>query len=629
MTCSLAPRRPRGGFGTAWRRVLPALLASAMALLASACAPPVGAVRVDPKIVQRELTGSVLTTGSPSRSTRNILFLSGLSEKWEDEPEAALELLRKAIISGTLGHGLSPAASELSFLHAEQTGTRAYYLAAAVYAWIYLFDSPAPPDPFDPRLRMAADLYNRAIALGLASPDGAVVELRGGTYELPWGTLEVAFDKKELQWNGRELVDFVPVAELKVEGLQARFRQAGIGAALAASMAPTTDEQAARDLIAPRIKIQSTALLQLDDARRALAGDRMQGTLDLFPETETLTVMIGGRTVPLEQEPSAALAWGLQEAPTWEREIKGFLGEVFQVGTLKQLVTLAPHVPGRIPVVFVHGTASSAGRWAEMLNVLQADPVIRDRYEFWFFQYDSGAPIVYSSMLLRDALTDAVKSLDPDGKDPGLRQMVVVGHSQGGLLTKMTVVTTGSQIYDAAMTRPLDQLDISDETRALIRHAMFVEPLPFVKRVIFICTPHRGSYLAARDFVGNLLRRLVSAPARLAKSTAEILKNRDAFAWSPGGNKLPTAVDNMSPRNPFIQALSKIPVDPSVDAYSIIAVKGDGPVETGDDGVVKYESAHIDGVKSELVVRWEHSVQGQPQAIEEVRRILLLNLAGK
>jgi len=58
-------------------------------------------------------------------------------------------------------------------------------------------------------------------------------------------------------------------------------------------------------------------------------------------------------------------------------------------------------------------------------------------------------------------------------------------------------------------------------------------------------------------------------------------------------------------------------------AYSIIAVKGTGPIETGDDGVVKYESARIDGVRSELVVRWEHSVQGQPEAVLEARRILL------
>jgi hypothetical protein len=147
--------------------------------------------------------------------------------------------------------------------------------------------------------------------------------------------------------------------------------------------------------------------------------------------------------------------------------------------------------------------------------------------------------------------------------------------------------------------------------------------------VIFISTPHRGSFQAARAFVGDLLRRIISAPARLVKGTAELMANRDAFTWSPARSRLPTAVDNMSPRNPFIRTISVIPIDPGVDAHSIVAVKGDGPVEAGDDGVVTYESAHVDGVKSELVIRWEHSVQGQPEAILEVRRILLLNAGAK
>jgi triacylglycerol esterase/lipase EstA (alpha/beta hydrolase family) len=115
---------------------------------------------------------------------------------------------------------------------------------------------------------------------------------------------------------------------------------------------------------------------------------------------------------------------------------------------------MMPHRYGQIPVVFVHGTASSVGRWAEMINVLQAYQAIRDRYDFWAFSYDTGNPILYSSMILRDALISAVKLLDPEGKDPGLAQMVVIGHSQGGLLTKMMVVNTESRFYDAAFKKP-------------------------------------------------------------------------------------------------------------------------------------------------------------------------------
>src|SRR2546430_865777 len=465
------------------RRLRIALLVLALPLIAGACAAPVGAVRVDAQIVQRELTGNVLNTGELSRSTRNVLFFHGLSERFDEDSEAALDTMRKNIVAGLTGRDVFPAAAELSFFHAEASGKRSYYLAAAVHAVLSLFPpgGRSLPDPLHPRLRMAADLYNRGIALGLASPDKTVMEMRAGTHELPWGELDVAFDKDRLRWAGRDLIDFVPIAELKVSGLQVRIRRPGIGAALAAGMVPITEDQQVRDIIAPRIKVSATALLRIDDARKQLEGSRMRATLDLYPESETETVVIAGRTVPLEQEPTAALAWGLQESPVWERELKGFFGSVFQVGAKNQLVSLTPP----------------------------------------------------------------------------------------------------------------DHLNFPEETRDLVRKALFVEPLPFVKRVIFISTPHRGSFLAARDFVRSLLQRLVSTPARLVKGTAELLANREAFA-AQGGNRLPTAVDNMSPRNPFVKTLSVIPIDPGVDAHSIIAVKGDGPVETGDDGVVKYESAHIE-----------------------------------
>ena len=91
----------------------------------------------------------------------------------------------------------------------------------------------------------------------------------------------------------------------------------------------------------------------------------------------------------------------------------------------------------------------------------------------------------------------------------------------------------------------------------------------------------------------------------------------------------PSAVDNMSPRHHFIRALQKIPVAPSITANSIIAVEGDGPIEQGNDGVVEYSSAHIEPVESELVVRWSHSLQGRPETIEEVRRILRLHIGLK
>jgi hypothetical protein len=149
-----------------------------------------------------------------------------------------------------------------------------------------------------------------------------------------------------------------------------------------------------------------------------------------------------------------------------------------------------------------------------------------------------------------------------------------------------------------------------------------------VSRVVFVSTPHRGSFVAGRRIIANLVRRLLTLPSTLTGLGAELARNADA-AVSPAGFLVPSAVDNMSPRNNFIRTLQGIPLAPTVKAHSIISVEGDGPIESGDDGVVQYSSAHIDGVESEVVVRSEHSTQGRPETIEEVRRILRLHVGVK
>ncbi len=83
------------------------------------------------------------------------------------------------------------------------------------------------------------------------------------------------------------------------------------------------------------------------------------------------------------------------------------------------LFMLHPYHPNMIPVVFVHGTASSPARWAEMTNELLGDPEIASRYQLWFFVYNSGNPIALSAMRLRESLQAVRKDVDPDGKDPG------------------------------------------------------------------------------------------------------------------------------------------------------------------------------------------------------------------
>lgn len=592
-------------------------------VLAAGCTPPVGVKRLSPRDQYRQLQSNALTSGEPSDASRIVLRRHNLAATYDDQPELALTTLR-AVTFGYGGGGDELfALAELSYRYAEDSGSRAYALAAALYAYAFLYpvDPGQRPPAVDARVRWAADIYAGGLIQALIGPDGKSLELRGGAYPLPWGTAEIAFDASETEWSGRVLTDFVPTEQYEIRGLNNRYRQPGIGVPLAARPRSTqaTDHD---DMVVDRIRVPATLVLRVDDPRRQIATDSIHARLDVFAVDERDTVAINGVPEPLEIDRSATLAVTLAEVGFWRQELSQFLGDALGARRTARLFAREPYHPGRIPLVFVHGTNSSAARWADMVNDLENDPRIRRRYQFWFFNYDSGNPIAYSAMLLRRALTAAVQRYDPDGRDPCLHRMVVIGHSQGGLLTKMTVVDSGDAFWKSASSTPFEQVTLKPTSRALLQEALFIKPLPFVTRVIFVSTPHRGSYLASYALVGRLAGRLISMPKDVVSLGADLFA--DPSTRVMGLQRIPTSLDNMSPSQPFIKTLAALPIAPGVAAHSIIPVLGDGPLEDEVDGVVAYKSAHIAGVESEVVIHHSgHSTQSDPRTVDEVRRILL------
>jgi pimeloyl-ACP methyl ester carboxylesterase len=601
-----------------------ALLVLVLAPLALACATPVGVKRIDPKRVQRQLTSNILTTSELSQATQNILYQQDLTKRFGDDPQGAIAALHALVVNGRGGPDELFALAELSFHHADESRDRSYYLAAMAYASAFLL----PPDPerrppaLDPRRRVAADLYNRGLTEGFAAADGKTVELKGGSYPLPFGTLDVTFDESKLQWGSRRLMQFVPVADLEVNGLATRYRWPGLGAPLAASTEPLDEKLGYDDFVQPWAKVPVTALLRIEKPGEHIKDGRVEGTLDLIAATGPTWVTVNQQSVPLEVESSAALAYTLAESPVWKQEIEGFLAGAGVIDEKTRLAALTPYKPGRIPVVLVHGTASSAGRWAQMLNELSNDRLLQERYQFWLFSYDTGNPILYSAMLLRESLAWAVKRLDPDGKDPALREMIVIGHSQGGLITRLAVTDSGSSFWDNLSKKPFEQAKLSEKTRDLVRRAVFVKPVPEVKRVVFISTPHHGSYVAGNP-IAHWVARFITFPLDVAHAFNDVLRGDDDALAMTSNVQGATAVSNMTPGSRFIKTLSQLPIERGVPSHSIISVDGDGPLEDGDDGVVEYTSAHVDFTESELVVNSGHSCQDNPHTIGEVRRILL------
>lgn len=611
-------------------------VAALLALLAilAGCATPVGVSHLDPKQVQRILTASVLSSDEVSAPTAQILNRAGLSKDFRTRPAEVLAVLHRGLPTATEADRLF-ALAELSYAHASRKGPRPYYLASAVYAYAFLFptEGRSAPDRFDPRVRVALDLYNRSIAEAFASNERSRVEIAEGVYRLPFGELTVSVNSAEFVWGSYRLVNFVQAAELDVRGLRNRYRWPGIGAPLAAGLDPQEGLVVPAYLrVPPVIKVAVTAFLRLEDLDEGLQNGRLRGRFELYTEDEATSVTIHGQTVPLEYEQSSALAYTLEGNRVYDLELKALLSGDLRL--LKDrarnedaLFFMGPYRPGHMPVVLVHGTASSPARWAEMLNELQNDPNLRSHCHFWLFTYHTGNPVSYSAGILADNLRKTVMELDPEGKDPALKKMVVIGHSQGGLLTKLTVIDSGTRFWDDGFAVPIEDLEAAPETKAILRRSTFFQPLPSVRRVVFIATPHRGSFVAG-GWIGRLVGRLISLPFHLLDPFQEIMVRNPQAVAIRSIKEVPRSTDQMDPDHPFIRTLGSLPLAEGVIAHSIIAVKNPhAPKDEWTDGVVDYRSAHLEGVASELIVPSGHSTQAEPATIEEVRRILLEHLA--
>ena len=588
------------------------------------CATPIGTRSVSIDHTYKQLSKNTLNQGVLSNLSNQVLHRFHLVDAFRESPADTIEKLHTIACTDSRRELLF-ALSELSYNYAGRTGnvhggvarSKEYYLASAVYAYLFLFEASnyAPPGPYDRKLRFACDLYNASLSKLIEMFKDHPKELTG-THRLPVGKITITIDQEHFPPILENMAEILPADMMSVHGLSVRNRLSGLGAPFVAV------EKQNKNLPVVR-SFPGTLFLRVDSSMQDLASGGV-GRVELYSSYQKRALSVEGKHVPLEKDLSAQLAYNLNQSFFWDMGMMEFFKGAVAPNAVYQL---EPYSPGRIPVVFVHGTFSSPARWAEMVNTLRADPHLWDKYQFWFYVYDSGKPIILSCNHLRKELTARVKELDPAGKDSALNRMVIIGHSQGGLLTKMTAVHTDESWVQSITGAPLEDLDLSKETKQLIKKYMITDPLPFVQRVVFISTPHRGSYLS-KGWVRNLIKKIISFPVRLMKQSQSI-----AHAFTELGvdgtlemGATVTSLDSMSPHNKGLLVLAEMPVAPGIQAHSIIPINGDDTPPDGDDGVVKYTSAHIDYAVSEFIVRDEHSCQSNPLVIEEVRRILFEHL---
>ncbi len=574
-----------------------ALAACVVALVAS-CGAPIGARRVGYEEVYRELTRNALDGSGPSARTQSVLHVFQLEDRYFRDKQGAL---RELFELSKIHHQpiLTFALAELSYEAGRRSGSRDDYFAAALFASEFLFprDEHDPPNPFGREFRIACDLYNRSLALALTADDGHV-ELEERTWNLFGKPVQVRFDRSRFLWPQEAFRDFVPADVHLTRGLSFRVRDDGLGVPL---VGLPVEGAKFEMLLFRNLHVPATAFLLLEDD---LHGEEVSAVLELVSPSGRGETMIEGVPAPLEVDHSTPLALSLETSRLWGSEIVGFfMGEEGAAET--RLSFLQPYVPGRVPVVFVHGTASSAARWGELLNGLLADKELRSRVQFLFFSYPTGNPVLYSAAHLREALVQLLETLDPEGTDPALRDMVLVGHSQGGLLARLMVVDSLDELEPPA--ERVEEAQLTAEQHAELDRYLSFDALPFVERVVFLASTWLSSLFGAMiEVAGEITGMFASGWNRLFPE-----------AVAP-----PTSIASMAKGSYLLERLERLPFRAGVPLHSVIAVWGSGPVEECSDGVVEYTSAHLDQAESEVVVRSTHSMQGHPDTVLELNRIL-------
>jgi pimeloyl-ACP methyl ester carboxylesterase len=633
------------------------LLIATLALLpAAGCASNKISLRSVPKsplIDELDLTS--YSGPKPSKRTAQLLRVYNLSEDLTGDIRPLLKKLQ-AISELEPEADTAYALAELAFLGAKRTevhdkrASLDLYGASVLHAYDYLFDErfAAGRNPYDPHYRGACELYNAALesALRIVFADKELTPGTKKTINTASGQWDIKCKLRGTRWRPEDFERFEFVSDWEVKGLKNLYLTHGLGVPLIAVRHSYEGEPVATQYYPAGLSFPVTAFLRplsKIDPETGQVAARNQCVLELYDPLSRDETSVAGRRVPLESDLTTPLAYflsnpdmnldtataGLMDPATLLKKPADALLKKQPSRPVEGLYMVQPYEPGKIPVLMVHGLWSSPMTWMEMFNDLRSQPEIRDRYQFWFYLYPTGQPFWLSAAQLRRDLIQMRETLDPRHEEPALDQMVLIGHSMGGLVSRLQTVPSGDNFWHLVSQEPLTQIKADAKVQQNLQDTFFFQPSPSIRRVVTIATPHRGSKFSSQT-TQWLLDKLIDLPNMLIPQKL-FLDNLGAF---PDGSlvRVRTSIDSLSPNMPIFPVMLASPQPPWVRYHNIVGLIPKEwwlPTFVADsDGVVSVESAHVDYAVSEITVPANHTtVHAHPAAVLEVRRILLEHLA--
>lgn len=550
----------------------------------------------------------------------------------------------------------------------EQTAVFSSTLEAARYAYAYLFytDRDLGTRSLEARQHQIRDIYNYSTYSLLYILSELINECKEhelertehiSKHKLGQWTIEPDLTGMvEPEEKDSYVTGFTPDYMLNFDGIRNQYEQDGIGAKMVLSLtSPSENErqakadslkQASAPVMDPEFEQQAspqkkekhqpdkyiehqpwepmnyiaiTSLLKFpgNNLEEVLNTDRV--TLSVYDTWQQHDVSIGGHPVPLASNYTAAYGLWLANSDFSKQS----LGTLFGKGNILEeprVYLMQPYQPKLKTLILVHGLASSPEAWVNAANEIMGDEELRKHYQIWQVYYPTSAPIGINRYDIANALKKTFDHYDPQRKNPASKDVVIIGHSMGGILSRLLVSSSGETLWEAI--NKFHKIPDEKREKAWKKLAPYIyfKPMPEISRAVFLAAPHRGTPFADKS-IARFIASLVKMPVTVLQKAGDVVST--VFGADAKDRPTMNGVDNLSAKDPSIQAFSKLEISPKVTFHSIMGNDTPNvPLAESSDGIVPYSSSHWDGAKSEVVIPSGHSVQETAQAIMEIRRIL-------
>ena len=522
------------------------------------------------------------------------------------------------------------AVAELSYLAAMNEKKRDpglamdLYLDAAHAAWSYTVDRDSSgkiSDPDSARTRETVEIYNTSLEhlLRLIRDSGRYS--LGQSIRLPVSrrTLNVTIPFPTHWLTSDQLGDFAFVSDYELKNLRNRHTTTGLGVPIMVRRRRPHTEQQLEEYYEDEVTLPVSVVARFSTSALD-SSNESSVKLELLDPRDSEGVFVNNTLLPLESDLSTPLAWFLTDPKKSLLDTFAFL-RPDKAQSLEGLYMVTPYDPDRIPVLMVHGLWSSPVTWMEMFNDLQSDPELRRKYQFWFYLYPTGEPLTFATANLRDRLKQLRERCDPYGRNEKLDQMVVVGHSMGGLMSYLLTVDTDEKLWASLSKIPVEEIRGDAEVQNQIRRVFFFEPDHSVDRIVTIASPFNGSGYANR-FTQWLSGSIVSLPNTTSRLSQLIFKQNNQSMWDRMFAPR-TSLDSLNKNSAVIRLVNDTTTPAEVKHHNVVGVASGRSLKDWTDGVVRLRSASRSDADSEIRVDAGHSaVHRHPDTIAEVRRIL-------